>query len=186
MLRLERIDRGIDIDSFTSGVTINLKRLAPTYPEELADELQERSLSPAKYVCHTPYEDVLPWETIKVLDPIIIDAVNEVGERPDKAKLFILMAELLHDIADQLYVEARSIELDFERSEYFFLDKMLAKVNKSREDDEQLANIPSLIRYQLGQAMEDASSGGLFTSRDVEMSKMGKKFKEIALNRAKE
>lgn len=156
-----------------------------TFLEELADELQERSQSPTKYVCQTPYEDVLSLDTVRIMDPVIIDAANEVGERPDKSKLFILIGELLHDLADKLYVESRAIEFNFERSEYFFLDKMLAKVNKSREDDEQLADIPSLIRYQLGQAMEDASSGGLFSSRDVDMSKMGKKFKAIALNRAK-
>lgn len=154
--------------------------------EELADELHERAESPTKYVCQTPYEDVLPLATIRILDPVIIDAANEVGERPDKSKLFILIAELLHDLADRLYVEARAIEFSFDRSEYFFLDKMLAKVNKSREEDEQLADIPSLIRYQLGQAMEDASAGGLFTARDGDLSLMGKRFKGVALNRGKE
>lgn len=107
---------------------------------------------------------------------------NETGPYPEKEELFHLLFDQLHQQADELYIDTRTIEFSFSREEYAHLDKMLEKINRSRDPEERFSDLAGFIRYQLGEALEEAGEGGLFSAGLPQLRKLAVRFKERALS----
>lgn len=157
--------------------------------EALADELRDQANSKAKYNEDEQdyYYFELPANILYKLDSVIIDATNEIGERPVKEKLYPLIADLLNDISYQAYIDGRAFEMVFDRGEYYHLDNMLDYVNRQRKANGETAfkDLQSWLRFKIGEQLIESAQPSFWGGyKYPEAAKLGESFQASSIGKS--
>lgn len=156
------------------------KEAVSSFLEDLAVELQSWEDDGYAPDFADPYEEYLPEKLTHELDQVINEAIRREGQYANPRTTMALIADLLNQRADQLYQEDRTIELLFDRSEYWHLDKMLEKENANR--NRPFADLKGLILHLIGEKLIERGSG-FWGPTDEGMVGLGQRLKGMAVTR---
>jgi hypothetical protein len=171
------------VDAYREANEVGPEPLFVAFLETLAIRLEEGADEQTGYTCDDrEYVDELPVDLVELIDPIIIDAVNEfeVVKATDKAAFYRLLGELATQTADTLYLDSRVLTLSFTRTEYDVIDRLLQQVNEDRPEAEQLADLRAFLLDRIGEEMKVAGAGFL-GPRDRQMVETGRELKRQAI-----
>lgn len=158
------------------------KTLIVDFFENLAENLTDKAAAPRKFPRNgQELLSTLPQSYQAEIMPIIEAAISEFKGDISKERFFKILADLLNDAADRLYIESRAFEIVLTRAEYAIIGQMLDKTNKRRE--KPLVDLQSWIFYKLGEALEDAGDGGVFGRDNAPMLELAKMMMERGENR---
>lgn len=156
------------------------KILIADFFETLAEKLTDKAKAPHKFPRKAEaLLSTLPASYQAEIIPIIEAARAEFKGDVPKERFFIMLADLLNDAADRLYIEARAFEIVFTRAEFSLIDQMLEKTNKYRE--KPLVDLQAWIYEKLGVELRRIGEGWLVDN--TPMRELGKTLIERGKNR---